>query len=155
MLCASGIEPPCLKVTGAKRRCYSACRRYCARHRLDDRGTREQFGGRPVVYVLGNHEFHHGCINEAQDRCQAMVRMLPGQMHVLERDEHIVFQDTTPRSFWMKNTPLSLDILFLNAQRHLVAMQLNVPPCRQAPCPLYPSDAPPLSSWRCHEELVP
>jgi uncharacterized protein len=53
-----------------------------------------------------------------------------------------VFPDTEPRWFWMKNTLVPLDILYFDADRKLVSMQLDVPPCQADPCPSYPSDAP-------------
>ena len=53
-----------------------------------------------------------------------------------------VFPDTDQRSFWMKNTLIPLDILYFDAERKLVSMQLNVPPCKADPCPSYPSNAP-------------
>ena len=53
-----------------------------------------------------------------------------------------VFSHTAPQAFWMKNTLIPLDILYFDADRRLVSMQLDVPPCEADPCPLYPSDAP-------------
>ncbi len=53
-----------------------------------------------------------------------------------------VFPYTGPQAFWMKNTLIPLDILYFDADRRLVSMQLNVPPCKADPCPTYPSDAP-------------
>jgi len=53
-----------------------------------------------------------------------------------------VFPDTQPRWFWMKNTLIPLDILYFGADRKLVSMQLDVPPCKADPCPSYPSDTP-------------
>jgi hypothetical protein len=53
-----------------------------------------------------------------------------------------VFPHTGPQAFWMKNTLIPLDILYFDAERRLVSMQLEVPPCRADPCPTYPSDAP-------------
>lgn len=51
-----------------------------------------------------------------------------------------IFPDTDPRWFWMKNTLIPLDILYFDADRKLVSMQLDVPPCKADPCPSYPSD---------------
>ncbi|TCV92178.1 hypothetical protein EC912_108173 [Luteibacter rhizovicinus] len=51
-----------------------------------------------------------------------------------------VFPDDEPRSFWMKNTLIPLDILYFGKDRKLVSMQLNVPPCKADPCATYPSD---------------
>ncbi|WP_254425126.1 DUF192 domain-containing protein [Rhodanobacter sp. B04] len=53
-----------------------------------------------------------------------------------------VFTDTTPRAFWMKNTLIPLDILYFDANRRLVSVQWDVPPCKADPCPLYPSHMP-------------
>ncbi|HJR09846.1 MAG TPA: DUF192 domain-containing protein [Rhodanobacteraceae bacterium] len=53
-----------------------------------------------------------------------------------------VFQDDEPRTFWMKNTLIPLDMLFFDAHRRLVAVQANAQPCKADPCQLYPSNAP-------------
>lgn len=53
-----------------------------------------------------------------------------------------IFPDAEPRTFWMKNTRIPLDILYFDAQRKLVSMQLNALPCTAVPCALYPSNAP-------------
>ena len=42
----------------------------------------------------------------------------------------------------MKNTLVPLDILYFDTDRRLVSMQLDVPPCKTDPCPVYPSSAP-------------
>jgi len=60
-------------------------------------------------------------------------------------DDHgmlFVFQDDAPRAFWMKNTKIPLDMLYFDADRRLVSVQHNVPPCVADPCPAYSSGAP-------------
>ncbi|MBD2099312.1 DUF192 domain-containing protein [Leptolyngbya sp. FACHB-261] len=42
-------------------------------------------------------------------------------------------------SFWMKNTKIALDMVFLREGR-VQKITRNVPPCTADPCPLYPSD---------------
>ncbi len=39
-----------------------------------------------------------------------------------------IFDDEQPRSFWMVNTPISLDILFLNRHREIVRIRTNTTP---------------------------
>ena len=55
-----------------------------------------------------------------------------------------VFPQSSPQGFWMKNTLVALDILYFDTDQRLVAMQLDVPPCKADPCPIYPSGAPSL-----------
>lgn len=42
--------------------------------------------------------------------------------------------------FWMKNVPISLDIIFLNSDR-VVDIAANVPGCKTDPCPIYGPEA--------------
>lgn len=44
-----------------------------------------------------------------------------------------VFPEQAPRSFWMKNTPLSLDILFLATDGEIVAIARDTTPFSTAP----------------------
>lgn len=53
-----------------------------------------------------------------------------------------VFEAEQPLAFWMKNTRIPLDILYFDASGRLVSMQTEVPPCRVALCPNYPSERP-------------
>ena len=48
-----------------------------------------------------------------------------------------------PQAYWMKNTRISLDILYFDESRRLVSQQRDVPPCSAGDrCPSYPSTAP-------------
>lgn len=56
-----------------------------------------------------------------------------------------VFTDESPRSFWMKNTFIPMDILFFNAEREVVSIVENMQPCAGSSaetCPSYHSQAP-------------
>ena len=53
-----------------------------------------------------------------------------------------VFPDSQQRTFWMKKTLIPLDILFFDAERHLVTIQADAQPCKADPCPIYPSNVP-------------
>lgn len=52
-----------------------------------------------------------------------------------------VFEHESPQAFWMKNTKIPLDMLFLDHTGKLVGLQERVPPCKADPCPVYPSGA--------------
>ncbi|MBS0194660.1 MAG: DUF192 domain-containing protein [Proteobacteria bacterium] len=48
-----------------------------------------------------------------------------------------------PLAYWMKNTHIPLDIFYFDAQRKLVSVSKNTPPCDLGDaCPPYRSDAP-------------
>lgn len=51
------------------------------------------------------------------------VRDLPENRGML-----FVFDREAPLTFWMANTPLSLDIIFVNAQKEIVTIHANTPP---------------------------
>lgn len=61
----------------------------------------------------------------------------------LGQDEGMVFVFDEPgaHAFWMKNTLIPLDMIWLDAARRVVHVAHSVPPCRSDPCPSYPPAA--------------
>jgi uncharacterized protein len=55
-----------------------------------------------------------------------------GLMDVWQMPENngmlFIFEYEAPLSFWMANTPLSLDIIFLNKDKEIVTIHSNTPP---------------------------
>jgi uncharacterized membrane protein (UPF0127 family) len=45
-------------------------------------------------------------------------------------------------SMWMKNCKVNLDIIFLDNNKRVINMYINVPPCFKEPCESYPSKRP-------------
>jgi len=53
-----------------------------------------------------------------------------------------IFPNEAPRSFWMKNTRIPLDIMYFDKDLEMVSISADTPPCRVSRCPSYPSKAP-------------
>lgn len=53
-----------------------------------------------------------------------------------------LFPQTDIHSFWMKNTLIPLDIIWIDEARRVVHLEQDVPPCRADPCPSYVPAAP-------------
>ena len=53
-----------------------------------------------------------------------------------------VFQEEKSHPFWMKNTELYLDIIWMNSDKEIVYISKNTPPCgfEVQDCPLYDAD---------------
>ncbi len=43
--------------------------------------------------------------------------------------------------FWMKNTRIPLDMIWIDATQRVAAVHFEVPPCKADPCPSYPPNA--------------
>src|SRR5512136_1706981 len=52
-----------------------------------------------------------------------------------------VFPSVGSYPFWMKNTLIPLDMLWLDPRGRVVSIARSVPPCKADPCPSYPPDA--------------
>jgi len=48
-----------------------------------------------------------------------------------------VFNESKIYPFWMKNTLISLDIIWINENKEVVFIANNAQPCEEDPCPLY------------------
>lgn len=51
-----------------------------------------------------------------------------------------VFPESGYYPFWMKNTLIPLDMLWLDVQARIVSIARSVPPCKAEPCPSYRPD---------------
>lgn len=79
-------------------------------------------------------------IAETQEK-QALGLMFRDSM---PRNEGMIFifPNEAPRSFWMKNTRIPLDIMYFDKDLKLVSISADTPPCRVSRCPSYPSSKP-------------
>lgn len=53
-----------------------------------------------------------------------------------------IFPNEAPRSFWMKNTRIPLDIMYFDKKLKMVSISADTPPCKITRCPSYPSKGP-------------
>jgi uncharacterized membrane protein (UPF0127 family) len=58
-----------------------------------------------------------------------------------DRGMIFLFPATAEYSFWMKNTLIPLDMIWLDENRTIVHIAHDVPPCKADPCPSYPPNA--------------
>lgn len=65
----------------------------------------------------------------------------------LPEDRGMLFPVEPPRpvTFWMKNVEIPLDMLFI-AAGEVIAIEANVPPCSEEPCPTYGPEAIPVDA---------
>ena len=63
--------------------------------------------------------------------------------HSLAPDRGMIFPYDPPAavSFWMKNTLIPLDMIWIDESRRIAHVAHDVPPCKSDPCPSYPPNA--------------
>jgi uncharacterized membrane protein (UPF0127 family) len=77
----------------------------------------------------------------ADDQTRAMGLMFRDQL-AEDQGMFFLFRREAPRSFWMMNTRIPLDIIYLDRDLRVVSIIANARPCRGSPCPSYPSRGP-------------
>jgi uncharacterized protein len=53
-----------------------------------------------------------------------------------------LFTDGGAHHFWMKNTMIPLDIIWIDRDGRVLFVSANTPPCKSDPCPTYGPDVP-------------
>lgn len=53
-----------------------------------------------------------------------------------------LFTEPGVHPFWMKNTLIPLDIVWIDDQKRVAHVKYNVPPCKADPCPSYDPEVP-------------
>lgn len=91
-------------------------------------------------YVEFNGErFFVEIADDDQERAQGL--MFRDEM-AADRGMLFIFSREDWRSFWMRNTRIPLDIIYLDEDMKVVSIAADTPPCRTQRCPNYPSTGP-------------
>ncbi|MGB9848024.1 MAG: DUF192 domain-containing protein [Minisyncoccia bacterium] len=80
---------------------------------------------------------------EVAETLWEQARGLMGRQSLAEDEGMLfVFSDEAPRRFWMKNTFIPLDLIFISAEKKIVEIKPSFEPCVEDPCPIYQSQLP-------------
>ena len=85
-----------------------------------------------VVTASGEHKFMVEIADDDAERARGLMFRPP-----LEDDRGMLFQFQTAseQSFWMKNTPSSLDIIYIDPRGRIVSIASHATPNSEAPIP--------------------
>lgn len=85
-----------------------------------------------VVTASGEHEFWVEIADDDAERERGLMFRPP-----LEDDRGMLFEfpDSAERSFWMRNTPSSLDIIYIDGTGSIVSIAHHATPYSETPLP--------------------
>lgn len=92
-----------------------------------------------IVVKLNNQEFNFEIARTAIEKQQGLMfreslNHNSGMIFVYDKD--------TELSFWMENTLMPLDLIFINSDKVIVDIKENFQPCRTLECPTYTAKQP-------------
>lgn len=97
----------------------------------------------PVIELTINNDLESIFTVEVADTQKERTKGLMGVSKLPKQSGMLFeFEDSKVRSFWMKNTLIPLDIIYINEKYEITEILKNVPPCKTDECPTYPSNQP-------------
>lgn len=105
-----------------------------------DPPARSSEAGAPRVVLPDGSAVHVELATDQTTRAQGLMfrdRLRPNTGMLF------IFPEVGGQSFWMKNTLIPLDIIFLDAEGRVKHVSHDTPPCKADPCPSYPPNAVP------------
>jgi len=92
----------------------------------------------PYVELKG----HRITIEFAEDEAAREYGLMNRTAMAADHGMLFVFENDEPRAFWMKNTKIPLDMIFIDKDRRIVSIKHDAPPCVTARCPAFMSEGP-------------
>jgi len=96
----------------------------------------------PVVCDVPFATFGGECIE--LELAKTFDQKVTGLMHresmPLNHGMLFFFEKEMPLKFWMKDTLIPLDMIFLDKDFRVVEVKSNIQPCKADPCPTYPGN---------------
>lgn len=110
-----------------------------------------------VIFIMNNdYKNNKVCVNDScfdVEIAESSEERSRGLMYRKSLDENsgmlFIFDQEKEYSFWMKNTLIPLDIIWIDKDMEIVYIEKNVQPCQEDPCPKYK----PSQSAKCVLEL--
>lgn len=112
---------------------------------------------RKALFIMGLIFFALGCLSAtSSEKGKALVSGITIDIEIAKTPEELsrglmnrptlaesdgmlfVFSDSSPRTFWMKNTLIPLDMIFISSDTKIINIE-HALPCKADPCPLYRS----------------
>lgn len=98
----------------------------------------------PPPVQTGNQVcFHQSCVNvELVQKPHELTRGLQFRKSLAKNSGMLfIFHRVNLYQFWMKDTFIALDIIWLSEDKKINYIARQVPPCREDPCPTYGPNA--------------
>ena len=102
-----------------------------------------------LIKKKDNLNTNRACINNNcfdVEIAETSAERMKGLMNRESLDENsgmfFIFDKEKEYSFWMKNTLIPLDIIWLNKDMEIVHIEKNVQPCEEDPCQRYTPSKP-------------
>jgi hypothetical protein len=104
-----------------------------------------------TVYVFWPSEVINVCFEKVCFKASTAINTFQWQRGLMFRKDLgadkgllFIFSQAGDYPFWMKNTLVPLDIIWLNSQKEVVFIQSDAPPCLKDPCPVFSAGQPSL-----------
>lgn len=95
------------------------------------------------VAITAHNQVYHISAAEATTQTQRENGLMGVKQLGANQGMLFIFNDSPQiRTFWMKNTLIPLDMLFISQGKQILSIQHDAQPCTSDPCPIYSSNFP-------------